>query len=103
MIIIKNLLIDFKERLCPSTRVIDMKNKLKEAFDESLKVKDEHIMDLKREILQLKKTRICCFCDSVENLTEFHLKLWKLTGYRSYHYCNKNECVKLYVSQLENL
>jgi hypothetical protein len=102
---IKNLLTDFKEKLCPGTRVRDLREQLRVGFNESLKVKELEIQDLKNEIIQLKKDRKCCFCGdtSDKDLKVFHQKLWRLTGYPSYFYCSRGNCINHYVAQLESL
>lgn len=97
------LLKDFKEALCPSTEVKDMKNKLQLAFNESLKVKEMHIEELKSEVEELKKRKECCWCKSDSNLTPFCKRLWDLKGYPSYYYCSTKECRNNYISQLEGI
>jgi len=97
------LLRDFKEALCPSADFKDIKNKLQKAFDESLKVRDEEINDLKNEVELLKKRRVCCFCGEVEDLREFGKYLWNISGYPSYYYCHNDKCTNLYIAQLENV
>lgn len=103
---IKNFLVDFKERLCPSTRLEDIREQLRCGFDESLKVKSMEIEDLKTEIVQLKKRRICCYCGlegEKYHLSVFGQRLWKYTGYPSYFYCTKLACMENYIKQLEDL
>ena len=97
------ILKDFKEIMCPSTEIRDMREKLRQGFNESLRVKELEIQDLKDQIEELKKKHECCFCKSTENLIPFTKKLWDLRGYPSYYYCNKVKCIHNYLIQLETM
>src|ERR1017187_7263358 len=99
----KSLLRDFKERMCPSAELKEIREKYRVEFQEKVDNKNLQITDLEKEINELKKKRICCWCNNTENLTEFCQYLWQNSGYPSYHYCNNIECVKMYIAQLETL
>ncbi len=96
-------LYDFKEAMCPSSKLKDVKEKLQNGFNKALEVKDQQIGDLQKEIEQLKKQRICCFCPNKEDLTVFTPALWEYTGYSSYFYCNNEDCIKHYIDEIEGL
>lgn len=99
----KSILWAFKERMCPSPEIKDIKEKLRLEFEEKLKFKDEHVQDLQKELNDLKKKRICCWCTNTENLSEFCQYLWQNSGYPSYHYCDDKKCIKMYIAQLETM
>ncbi len=78
---------------------------LKTSHKKDLMVKDLQIQELEKEILQLKKRRICYVCGNEEgDLKEFGQKMRSFTGFPSYFYCAQNlKCLHTYMDQLEGL
>lgn len=99
-----NSILEYIKELCKTDKV--MLKKYKDECTLNLLEKDREIMELKKQIEILKKTRKCCFCGSCEdpeNLKQFNYIMYDFVYYPSFFYCNKYECVKHYLDELEGV